>query len=57
MSNDDYIKNTYGFQDENITIDKFDAIIINDINHNFEIMERRNQKFFYYKSNHKKKIN
>ena len=22
MSNDDYIKNTYGFQDENIIIDK-----------------------------------
>ena len=48
MSNDDYIKNTYGFQDENITIDKFDATIINNINHNFKIMERRNQKFFYY---------
>ena len=26
MSNDDYIKNTYGFQDENIIIDKFDTI-------------------------------
>ena len=27
MSNDDYIKNTYGFQDENITIDKFDCYV------------------------------
>ena len=42
MSNDDYIKNTYGFQDENIIIDKFDAIIINSIKHKRLFISNKN---------------
>ena len=42
MSNDDYIKNTYGFQDENIIIDKFDAIIINNIKHKRLFISNKN---------------